>query len=95
VCFEMPLLMLVLARLGVIKPKSLIKQWRIALIASAVLAALITPTPDPVNMGLMMIPLVGLYFIGILFAAIGQKKSPESAEKVQKPKKKTKDKRVK
>lgn len=95
VCFEMPLLMLVLSRLGVLKPKSLMKQWRIALIASAVLSALITPTPDPVNMGLMMIPLVGLYFIGILFAAIGQRKTVESTEKSKKSKKKTKDKSVK
>jgi sec-independent protein translocase protein TatC len=95
VCFEMPLLMLVLSRLGVVKPKSLIKQWRIALIASAVLAALITPTPDPVNMGLMMIPLVGLYFIGIIFAVIGQKKNDDGSEKKQKPKKKAKEKNVK
>jgi sec-independent protein translocase protein TatC len=94
VCFEMPLLMLVLSRLGVVKPKALIKQWRIALIASAVLAALITPTPDPVNMGLMMIPLVGLYFIGIIFAIIGQKKSADGV-KQPKAKKKTKEKRVK
>ncbi|PKN98213.1 MAG: twin-arginine translocase subunit TatC [Chloroflexi bacterium HGW-Chloroflexi-4] len=95
VCFEMPLLMLVLSRLGVVRPKSLIKQWRIALIASAVLAALITPTPDPVNMGLMMLPLAGLYFIGILFAAIGQKKTKTGVEKKQKQKKKTKTKSVK
>lgn len=95
VCFEMPLLMLVLSRLGVIKPKSLIKQWRIALIASAVLAALITPTPDPVNMGLMMIPLVGLYFIGIIFAVIGQKKTTDGSETNKKTKKKTKEKSVK
>jgi sec-independent protein translocase protein TatC len=87
VCFEMPLLMLVLSRLGIIKPKALIKQWRIALIGSAILAALITPTPDPVNMGLMMIPLIGLYFIGIIFAVIGQKKTNDGSEKknIQKP----------
>jgi sec-independent protein translocase protein TatC len=81
VCFEMPLLMLVLSRLGVIRPKVLIKQWRIALIASAILAALITPTPDPVNMGLMMIPLIGLYLIGIVFAAIGQRKPLKGSDK--------------
>lgn len=90
VCFEMPLLMLVLSRFGVVKPRSLLKQWRIALIASAVLAALITPTPDPVNMGLMMIPLVGLYFIGILFAVIGQKKTNDGPVKQKQRKSKTK-----
>ncbi|HCS39249.1 MAG: twin-arginine translocase subunit TatC [Anaerolineaceae bacterium] len=95
ISFEMPLLMLVLSRLGIVKPKALIKQWRIALIASAVLSALITPTPDPVNMGLMMIPLVGLYFIGILFSIIGQKKTNDGKEKKPKPQKKSKSKRVK
>lgn len=95
ISFEMPLLMLVLSRLGIVKPKGLIKQWRIALIASAVLSALITPTPDPVNMGLMMIPLVGLYFIGILFSIIGQKKTNDGDEPKPKPKKKSKSKRVK
>ncbi|NTV47084.1 MAG: twin-arginine translocase subunit TatC, partial [Chlorobiales bacterium] len=75
VCFEMPLLALVLARLGILSAKTLLKQWRIAIVASAILAALITPTPDPVNMGLMMIPLVGLYFISVLFAAIAWKKT--------------------
>ncbi len=74
VCFEMPLLIFVLARLGIVTAKTLLKQWRIAILVSAILAALITPTPDPVNMGLMMIPLVGLYFISILFAAFARKK---------------------
>ena len=68
VSFEMPLVVFVLARLGIVNVKGLLKQWRIAVIASAVLSALITPTPDPVNMGLMMIPLLGLYLLSILFA---------------------------
>jgi sec-independent protein translocase protein TatC len=80
VCFELPLIALVLARLGILSAKTLLKQWRIAIVASAILAALITPTPDPVNMGLMMIPLVGLYFISILFAAIARKKTSEEIE---------------
>lgn len=68
VSFELPLVIFVLAKLKVVSAKQLIKQWRIAIIASAVLAAVITPTPDPVNMGLMMIPLIGLYCLSILFA---------------------------
>jgi len=42
-----------------------------------------------------MLPLAGLYFIGILFAAIGQKKTKTGVEKKQKQKKKTKTKSVK
>ena len=82
VCFEMPLVVFVLARLGIVNVKSLLKQWRIAIIASAILAAFITPTPDPVNMGLMMIPLLSLYLVSILFAVFARRK-PEK-EKVSK-----------
>jgi len=71
--FELPLVVFVLARLGVLTAKQLIKQWRIALVLIAVLSALITPTPDPVNMGLMMLPLFILYMLSIAFASIGQK----------------------
>lgn len=82
VCFEMPLLVFVLARLGIVNAKMLLKQWRIAIVGSAVLAALITPTPDPVNMGLMMIPLFSLYLISILFAVFARRKpAKEEAEK--------------
>jgi sec-independent protein translocase protein TatC len=38
-------------------------------VAMAVLAAAVTPTVDPVNMGLVMAPLMGLYLISILLAA--------------------------
>lgn len=68
VSFELPLVMFVLAKLKVVSAKQLLKQWRIAIVVSAMLAALITPTPDPVNMGLMMLPLIGLYFFSIVFA---------------------------
>lgn len=82
VCFEMPLLVFVLARLGIVNAKMLLKQWRIAIVGSAMLAALITPTPDPVNMGLMMIPLFSLYLISILFAVFARRKpAKEEAEK--------------
>jgi len=54
--------------LKIVSAKTLLKQWRIALIVSAVVAAVITPTSDPVNMGLMMLPLFALYIISIVFA---------------------------
>jgi len=55
----------------------LVRQWRIALIGSAIVAALITPTADPVNMGLMMLPLFVLYLVSILFAVLASHKSKE------------------
>lgn len=87
VSFELPLLVFVLAKVKVITAKQLIKQWRIAIIASAVLAALITPTPDPVNMGLMMLPLAGLYVLSIIFATIARwERKPRVKKKMSKRK---------
>ena len=73
VSFEMPLFIYVLARFGVVTPGSLLRYWRQAIVLIAILAAVITPTVDPVNMGLMMAPLIGLYFISILFAWFAQR----------------------
>ncbi|MEL7590418.1 MAG: twin-arginine translocase subunit TatC [Anaerolineaceae bacterium] len=70
VAFELPLIIFLLARLGVVTAKQLAQQWRIAIIVIAVASAFITPTPDPVNMALMMLPLSVLYLISIVFASI-------------------------
>ena len=75
--FETPLLMFILAKLGIIDAKGLAKQWRIALIVIAVIAAVATPTPDPVNMALLMAPLFLLYLLGILLAVLARKKKVE------------------
>ncbi len=68
VVFELPLLIYVIARFGLLTPKSMLRYWRQAIVIIAILAAIITPTVDPVNMSLMMLPLVVLYFISVLFA---------------------------
>ena len=68
VSFELPLFVYILARFGMVTPKSLLNYWRQAIVVIAVLAAVITPTVDPVNMSIMMAPLIVLYFISILFA---------------------------
>jgi sec-independent protein translocase protein TatC len=65
VAFEFPLLIYVLTAMGLIRPQALAGQWRIAVVVIAVVAAAITPTVDPVNMGLVMLPMIGLYFISI------------------------------
>jgi sec-independent protein translocase protein TatC len=63
--FESPLVIAVLTMMGLIKPRSLLKQWRYAIVVIAIIAAAITPTVDPVNMSLVMLPLVMLYFLSI------------------------------
>jgi sec-independent protein translocase protein TatC len=71
VAFEMPLVLFILSLLGFATPRPLIKNWRVAIILSAVAAALITPTIDPVNMFLVMGPLLVLYGISIVLVMIG------------------------
>ena len=78
VSFELPLFIYVLARFGMVTPKGLIKYWRQAIVLIAILAAVITPTVDPINMSLMMAPLVGLYFISILFAWLARRGKPDA-----------------
>ncbi|MGH2537069.1 MAG: twin-arginine translocase subunit TatC [Candidatus Promineifilaceae bacterium] len=69
--FEMPLLIYLLARLGVVTARTLREGWRVALVAIAVLAAAITPSIDPLTMLLTMIPLLLLYLLSIGLAAVG------------------------
>jgi sec-independent protein translocase protein TatC len=74
VSFQTPLIMTFVARLGVVTAKQMLAAWRFAAVGIAVLAAFITPTPDPINMGLIMVPLLALYFLGILLAWMAQPK---------------------
>lgn len=65
VFFEFPLLIYILTSIGLVEPKILAEQWRLAIVIIAILAAAVTPTVDPVNMGLVMLPMILLYFISI------------------------------
>lgn len=65
VAFEFPIFVVALTMMNIVKPKTLKDQWRLAIIIIAVLAAMITPTVDPVNMALVMLPTSALYFISI------------------------------
>ena len=70
--FEFPLVIYVLAGLGLVRARTLARGWRFAIVAIAVLAAAATPTVDPVNMALVMGPMIVLYFFSILLAAFAQ-----------------------
>ena len=69
-CFEMPLVVMFLAKLKMVTAKQLAQGWRYALVGMALVAAIVTPTVDPINMGLVMLPLLGLYIISIFMAVI-------------------------
>lgn len=63
--FEFPLVIYVLTSIGFVRPQLLAKQWRLAIVVIAIVAAAVTPTIDPVNMGLVMLPMSLLYFVSI------------------------------
>ena len=71
--FETPLIFFVLSFLGFVNSPLLIKNWRIAIVGAAVIAAVITPTVDPVNMFLVMAPLLVLYVLSIFLTRIGSR----------------------
>lgn len=68
--FQFPIIIFALAKLKVVAPHTLAKGWRYSLVIIAILAAVITPTVDPVNMLLLMAPLFLLYLVSVLFAFI-------------------------
>lgn len=72
--FEMPVVSFILARVGIISPKLMRRYWRHAIIGILILAAVLTPTPDPVSQLIFAAPLFLLYEISIIVARIGQKK---------------------
>jgi len=82
IAFEFPLVIYVLTAMGLVKPQGLRRQWRLAVVIIAVLAAAITPTVDPVNMGLVMLPMILLYFlsIGLSYLASAGRRSAQDRE---------------
>ncbi len=73
VSFEMPIVMFLLAKLRIVSARLLLHGWRYAIIIIAVAAAVITPTADPINMMLLMLPLIGIYILSIIMAAIARR----------------------
>jgi sec-independent protein translocase protein TatC len=63
--FEFPLVIYILTSIGFLRPQILLQQWRVAIVIISIIAAVITPTVDPVNMSLVMLPMTLLYFVSI------------------------------
>jgi sec-independent protein translocase protein TatC len=78
ISFEFPLVIYVLARIGIVKPQMLQEHWRVAVVVIAILAAAITPTVDPITMSVVMVPLIVLYVFSIGLAHIAQRKRMEN-----------------
>lgn len=70
VFFETPLVIAFMSRIGLVSGPQLLGYWRQAVVLISVIAAIITPTVDPVNMTIVMLPLILLYFMGVGLAYI-------------------------
>lgn len=68
VAFQTPLFVYVLAKVGIVTPGFMAHYRRYFIILAAVIAAVLTPTPDPFTMFLVFLPMLVLYELGLLMA---------------------------
>jgi sec-independent protein translocase protein TatC len=79
--FQIPVIIFVLARIGLVTPRFLLRGWKFAALGSFIVSAIITPTPDVVTQTTLALPMIALYGLGVLVAWIfGKKRQRESAE---------------
>ena len=78
--FQMPAITYVLARIGIVSAGLLIKSWKIALIVILIVAAVVSPTADVVNMMLFATPMIALYVVSVFIAWLFGKKRQSDAE---------------
>lgn len=74
--FEIPAVMFLLARAGLVTARGLLKGSRYAIFFSFVAAAVLTPTPDPVTCTAVAVPMIVLYYLGIVVAWLAQRRPP-------------------
>jgi len=77
--FQLPVVIFVLSKIGLVTPGFLLRQFRWAVLIAFVVAAVITPTPDMVTQTLLAVPMLGLYLLGVGVAFLFGK--PRRAEK--------------
>lgn len=65
IAFQLPVVLLFLARVGVLTSKLMVAYWRHAVVVLATLAAIFVPSNDPITMVMMAVPMAGLYLLSI------------------------------
>ena len=74
ICFELPVVLLLLTRTGIVTSKDLAEKRKYAILIAFVLAAILTP-PDVISQILLALPIILLYELTIIISKIGFKKS--------------------
>jgi len=77
--FLLPVLFVFLQLVNVVSPKRLLKSWRYATIGVFVLAAVITPSGDPITLMMLAVPMLVLYFLAVLIGWLVVRKRPAEA----------------
>ena len=81
--FEMPFVIMGMAKIGVVTSKQLMGWWRYAILAAVLLAAIVTPSIDPVTQSVVAVPIIILYFVGHRPGEAGRgQQLPRSAARV-------------
>ena len=75
--FELPIVIFVLAAIGLVTPRFLLRNFRWAVVIIFVVAAIITPTSDILNLCVFAVPAILLYLLGVGAAALVPKRNPE------------------
>jgi len=68
--FETPVLVFFLAKLGIVSPGMMLRGWRYVVVSAFILAAILTPTADPITCSALAVPLLVLYLVSIAVAWI-------------------------
>ena len=79
-CFELPMVMLILAQIGIVAVATFRKIRKFAYFGMAILAAVLAPSADVMSMCALMIPLILLYEAGIIVSAILVRRLPEPVD---------------
>jgi sec-independent protein translocase protein TatC len=78
--FILPLFLVALNLLGILSGKSILRPWRIAVFSCFLFTAAFTPTPDPITMIILAIPLCSIYFSAGLFALLVDRRRKKSSD---------------
>ena len=77
-CFQLPVAIMILAKLGIVSSSGLVRRWKEAVAIIAIVAAIVTPSVDVASMLALMVPLLVLYWLSIFLARrVESKDAPE------------------
>jgi sec-independent protein translocase protein TatC len=78
--FLLPVIVVFLQLVGAVTPQQLRKQWRIAVMVVFVIAAIITPSGDPISMLALAVPMSVLYVVAVVIGFVAQRRKRKKSQ---------------